>query len=197
MKRQNISDPLRRQVLAEAGYRCAVPTCRGILALDLHHMEEVQEGGGTTLSNLLALCPTCHALYTRGTITKDAIYSYKAILVSLNAAFDKETIDNLLFLGISSPRQNLLVSGDGVLRFSPLIAAGYADYVLVANNANQLVTYTVVLTQKGATLLNAWRSGNRSSLADIIGIDTPDNSTPAGSNTQPNSNGQQPAATTS
>ena len=177
MKRQTIPDPLRRQVLAEAGYRCAVPTCRGILALDLHHMVEVQEDGGNTLSNLIALCPTCHALYTRGTISKDAIYAYKSTLVSLNAAFDREAIDNLLFLGISSPRRNLVISGDGVLRFSPLIAAGYADYQLLANNANQLVTYTVNLTTKGAALLNAWRSGNRNSLADIIGSDVHDRST--------------------
>jgi len=172
MARQTIPDSLRRQVLTEAGYRCAVPTCRGILALDLHHMVEVQEGGGNTLSNLIALCPTCHALYTRGTISKDAIYAYKSTLVSLNAAFDRDAVDNLLFLGISSPRGNLIISGDGVLRFSTLIAAGYADYLLLANNANQLVTYTVSLTTKGAALLSAWRSGDRSSLANIIGSDT-------------------------
>jgi len=67
-------------------------------------MVEVQEGGGNTLSNLIALCPTCHALYTRGTISKDAIYAYKSTLVSLNAAFDRDAVDNLLFLGTSSPR---------------------------------------------------------------------------------------------
>jgi HNH endonuclease len=112
-------------------------------------MAEVQEGGRNTPDNLLALCPTCHALYTRGTITKDATYTYKAVLVSLNAAFDREGIDNLLFLGVSSPRQDLIVSGDGVLRFGPLIAAGYAQYQLLVNNANQIVTYTVSLTPKG------------------------------------------------
>lgn len=171
MPRQTILDTLRRQVLTEAGYRCAVPTCRGILALDLHHMVEVQDGGGNTLSNLIALCPTCHALYTRGTISRDAIYAYKSMLVALNAAFSVEVVDSLLFLGISSPRGDLVVSGDGVLRFSRLIAAGYADYQLLANNANQLVTYTVGLTAKGAELLNAWRAGDRTSLANLIGID--------------------------
>ncbi|GHO52377.1 HNH endonuclease [Ktedonobacter robiniae] len=169
MARQPISDSLKRQVLTEAGYRCAVPTCRGILALDLHHIVEVQEDGKNTLSNLIALCPTCHALYTRGTISKDAIYAYKATLVSLSAAFDREAVDNLLFLGISSPRRNLIVSGDGVLKFSSLIAAGYADYQQLANNASLIVTYTLGLTPKGAVLLNAWRSGDRSSLANIIG----------------------------
>lgn len=34
-------------VLTEAGYRCAVPTCRGILALDMHHIWEVSAGEAT------------------------------------------------------------------------------------------------------------------------------------------------------
>jgi hypothetical protein len=135
-------------------------------------MVEVQEGGKNTLANLIALCPTCHALYTRGIITKDAIYTYKSVLVSLNAAFDREGIDNLLFLGITSPRQDLIISGDGVLRFAPLIAAGYAQYRQLVNNADTLVTYIVTLTGKGTSLIDAWRSGNRSDLAEVIGTAT-------------------------
>ena len=59
-------------VLTEAGYRCAVPTCRTILAIDLHHMVEVGKGGTNDPANLVALCPTCHALYHRGTIKKES-----------------------------------------------------------------------------------------------------------------------------
>jgi hypothetical protein len=89
--------------------------------------------------------------------------------VSLNAAFDREGIDNLLFLGITSPREDHVISGDGVLRFGSLIAAGYAEYKLLANNSNQLVSYRVSLTPKGSTLIEAWKSGNRTNIADIIG----------------------------
>lgn len=167
--RNPISAALRREVLTEAGYRCAVPTCRGILALDLHHIEEVAKGGGNTLRNLIALCPTCHALYTRGTISRDAIYAYKTVLVSLNAAFDKETISLLLFLCIAFGRDKLLMSGDGLLKFAPLISAGYADYRLVANNADQLYSYTVFLTEKGRMLLDAWRNGSREDVEDMLG----------------------------
>ena len=39
----------RVMVLAEAGYRCAVPTCRNILALDMHHIWEVSGGEATSL----------------------------------------------------------------------------------------------------------------------------------------------------
>lgn len=48
--RKSISDEVRRQVLIEAGYRCGVPTCRNILAIDLHHMEPVNEGGAVDAS---------------------------------------------------------------------------------------------------------------------------------------------------
>jgi hypothetical protein len=118
--RKPIPASLKRDVLAEAGYRCAVPTCRTILAIDLHHIIEVQEGGENELSNLLALCPTCHALYTRGTISHDAINVWKTIIVALNHAFDKESISNLLFLKKTLTNE-VAVSGDGVLKFSHLM----------------------------------------------------------------------------
>src|SRR5690242_2534416 len=98
VQRTPIKADVKLAVLTEAGYRCAVPTCRTILALDLHHIIEVQEGGPNELSNLIALCPTCHALYTRGTISRESINVWKTILVALNHAFDKETVSNLLFL---------------------------------------------------------------------------------------------------
>ncbi len=61
--RKPIPASLKREVLAEAGYRCAVPTCRGILALDLHHIEEVQEGGENILSTS-SHCAQHAMLYT-------------------------------------------------------------------------------------------------------------------------------------
>jgi hypothetical protein len=67
-------------VLAEAGYRCATPNCRTILAIDLHHLIWVSEGGPDDASNLLALCPTCHALHHRGEIPHEALTFWKANL---------------------------------------------------------------------------------------------------------------------
>jgi predicted restriction endonuclease len=84
--RKAVSNTVAVAVLTEAGYRCAVPTCRSILAIDLHHMEEVSEGGANAPGNLLALCPTCHALYHRGAIQRESIYTWKSILVSLSHA---------------------------------------------------------------------------------------------------------------
>ena len=56
-----------------------------------------------------------------------------------------------------------------MLRFTSLIAAGCADYRLVTNNANQLYSYTVSLTDKGRMLLVAWVSGDRSRVVELLG----------------------------
>jgi hypothetical protein len=167
-ERANVPLKTRTVVLTEAGYRCAVPTCRGILALDLHHICEVSAGGGDDPANLIALCPTCHALYHRGTISSDAIYAYKAMLVALSNAFDREAIDRLLFLAMH-PRDYLIVSGDGGLHFSRLAAAGLVKVDMKFNNHWQNVTCAVNLTDKGRQLISAWRAGNRGALSIALG----------------------------
>ena len=80
-------------VLTEAGYRCAVPTCRTILAIDLHHIIEVSQNGTNNPDNLIALCPTCHALYHRGIIHKESISRWKDVLVAQNKPIDRHAGD--------------------------------------------------------------------------------------------------------
>ena len=159
-------------VLTEAGYRCAVPTCRGILALDMHHMYQVADGGGDDPSNLIALCPTCHALYHRGNISSDAIYAYKAMLVAISRAFDVEAVELLLFI-IPLEKDFLVVSGDGLLHFARLIAAGLASAEQKANNNWQLVTYAINISGKGKRLIEAWRQGDRTRLKRVLGGPVP------------------------
>jgi hypothetical protein len=155
-------------LLTECGYRCAVPTCRNILALDMHHMWEVSAGGGDEPSNLIALCSFCHDLYHRGTIQKESIYVYKAMLVAITRAFDVEAVDRLLFLE-PCKKDFLVVSGDGLLHFARLIAAGLAVAEQKANNNFQLVTYAVNISEKGRQLIEAWKQGDRTRLKEVIG----------------------------
>jgi hypothetical protein len=155
-------------ILTEAGYRCAVPTCRNILAIDLHHIVEVSERGGDDVANLIALCPTCHALFHRGVISREAIYSWKSILVSLSQAFDREAIDDLLFLDGLNPHE-LIISGDGVLKFSRLIAANLAEMHARKPIFYGLYLYEVTISSKGKMLIDAWKSGNRAAVAKALG----------------------------
>jgi hypothetical protein len=166
-ERDNLPLKTRVIVLTESGYRCAVPTCRNILALDMHHIWEVSAGGGDAPSNLIALCPTCHALYHRGTIKQESIYVYKAMLVAITRAFDVEAIDQLLFLE-SCNKDFLVVSGDGALHFGRLIAAGLASIDQKANNNWQLVTYALNITDKGRLLVHAWKQGDRTQLTQVM-----------------------------
>jgi hypothetical protein len=167
MSRKRIPKNVVVDVLTEAGYRCAVPTCRNILAIDLHHIVPVKEKGGNVLENLLALCPTCHALYERGTISPEAIYSWKGMLVSLSRAFDTEAIDNLLFCDNLQTKNGLKVSGDGVLKFSSLIAAGLVEFSLFMQNG-PLLLYQISLTQKGKLLIDAWKRGDREAVKNAM-----------------------------
>lgn len=81
--RKSIPEATRIEVLTQAGYRCAVPTCHGILALDIHHLIHVSMDGPNTTENLLPLCPTCHALYHRGYIHQSSLAKWKERLVRL------------------------------------------------------------------------------------------------------------------
>ena len=138
MPRKAIPLATKREVLIEAGYRCGVPTCRAF-TIDIHHIIERSKGGKDTSENLIALCPTCHTRYHRGEYARDAIQVWKGILVQLNHAFDKDAIDNLIFLKKIEHRDQdeqekrianfLLLSGDGTLRFANLVAAGLAKII--------------------------------------------------------------------
>jgi hypothetical protein len=165
--REDIGLKTKTLVLTEAGYRCALPTCREILLLDLHHIWEVSEGGGDEASNLIALCPTCHALYHRGRIRVESIYAWKAMLIAIGRAFDVQTIDRLLFLD-SLDDDFLIVSGDGLLHFDRVLAAGFATAVQKANNQFQLVSYSVNITEKGRMLIAAWKGGNISEIENAL-----------------------------
>ena len=154
--------------MTEAGYRCAVPTCRNILALDMHHIDEVSHGGGDDPSNLIVLCPTCHRLYHLGTISRDSIYSYKSMLVAISRAFDLDAVDRLLFL-TDLKKDFLVVSGDGLLQFARIIAAGLANIEQKANNNWQIVTYSLNISSRGKQIIDAWRQGDRTKLSQVLG----------------------------
>src|SRR6266550_6027505 len=153
-ERDNLPLKTKVIVLTESGYRCAVRTCREILALDMHHIWEVSASGSDDPSNLIALCPTCHALYHRGTIRQESVFVYKAMLVAITRAFDVEAIDRLLFLE-SCKKDFLVVSGDGLLHFARLVAAGLASVDQKSNNNWQIVTYAVNISDKGRQMIQA------------------------------------------
>jgi hypothetical protein len=85
-----------------------------------------------------------------------------------------------MFLSIY-PRDDLALSGDGVLQFGRLIAAGLVSYKRVREhwipdhpslindvlNGRQIL-YAVELTLKGVKLVRAWKEGDRQALHDAM-----------------------------
>lgn len=77
---------MERELLVEAGHRCAIPTCRQT-PVELAHIvpwEKVQEH---TFDNLIALCPTCHTRFDNGDIDRLAMQRYKANLTIVNGRY--------------------------------------------------------------------------------------------------------------
>jgi hypothetical protein len=129
-------------------------------------MVQVSDNGGNIPENLLALCPTDHALFHRGTLKRESIFTWKAMLVTLTRAFDVFALDQLLFLN-KPEASELRVSGDGVLGFARLVSAGLATFQLHMQNG-PLFIYTISLTPTGEQLVSAWLSGNRAAVEKVL-----------------------------
>ena len=165
------SSIMRDEVLREAGYKCANPTCRNILTLQLHHMIWVKDGGGTEAVNLIALCGHCHDLHTQGHIPASAISHWKGLLHALNQAFNKESTDLLLYL--SHPgMENVWYTGEGLLKFAGLIAAGLVEIAALQYSVGvswgntgvptspPTTSVRVQLSDKGKMIVDSWKKGD-------------------------------------
>ena len=154
-KRQSIATDTKALVLHECGYRCANPVCRTILTIEIHHLEQVSDGGNSEPQNLLPLCPNCHTLHHRGVITQTSLRAWKHLLLALNQAFDTKLVDLLLTL---HKLKAIVVTGDGILQCAPGIAAG-----LIITRERQLSDdYWVSLSKRGLAFVEGWERGDQS-----------------------------------
>ncbi len=164
MARKTLPVETKLHVLHEAGYKCANPVCRTILTLDIHHVIAVSGGGGNTPDNLLALCPNCHALHHKGVIPEDSIRAWKMLLLAVNNAFDRRSVDLLLMLDVTGM---VYVSGEGVLDCASLIAAGLVSKGQY-NVAGLIPSYSVSLSERGTEFVAAWKRGDQSSAVGLL-----------------------------
>lgn len=152
----------------EAGYRCANPRCNVVVTTELHHVDRVADGGGDEASNLLVLCPNCHAQHHSGVIPKDAIRAWKNMLVALNHSFDRRARDLLLLLRDAENEEAdwpRTYTSDGVVAFAPLLATGLAEARMTSaasdfGGSPPWEAFRVLLTDRGRALLQAWETGD-------------------------------------
>ena len=182
-KSRYISPTNKQIILMEAGYKCANPTCRHILTLELHHIVWVKEGGGSNTENLIALCPNCHSLHTYGKIPKEAIEVWKSMLVSLNNP-NRATVDLLIVLYREEERlvaaetdsteitPPFRFTGDGLGALAGLITAGLVEISRRLSGASHfgggMPSFEVRLTESGRRLVNAWFNGIPDAIDDAL-----------------------------
>jgi hypothetical protein len=164
--RSAVPEKVKRAVLAEAGHMCANPRCRALI-LELHHMIWVKDGGSNEASNLLALCPNCHALHTRGHIPRNTSELWKLMLMRLNDALDRDSLGLLLFMYRFG--EGLAVTGDGLLRLARLINTGLVDPGAKSYaGPGPLDTWRPALTDLGRRLVTAWIDGDADTVRQLL-----------------------------
>lgn len=155
--RKKLPLDVKKQVLHLAGYKCGNPVCRTVITLDIHHMVAGANGGVDDPDNLLALCPNCHALFHRGEILPESIRAWKMLLLAINEAFDRKSVDLLLALDhLGSVR----LSGDGLLLCASLIGGGLVKQS-PRSTGTAFPLYEVELSERGKAFVNAWKSGDQ------------------------------------
>lgn len=162
--RKKVTQDVRQRVLHETGFQCANPNCRATLTLDIHHLVQVSDAGLDDPANLIGLCPNCHARHHRGPIPRESIRAWKMLAISLNEGLGRRSLDILLALDKTG---SLMSDGEGALQVASLIASGL---VRLASNPHRggemrssqgLPAYVIELTEKGRTVVDAWKQGDQ------------------------------------
>ncbi|WP_198155701.1 HNH endonuclease [Isoptericola dokdonensis] len=82
--RPQIPARIKRQVFVEAGHRCAIPTCRQPVGLQIHHIVPWSHVKSHEFENLILLCSNCHSRVTSKEIDTKAVRAYKTNLALTN-----------------------------------------------------------------------------------------------------------------
>ncbi|NGO79185.1 HNH endonuclease [Streptomyces sp. YC504] len=119
---------LQRQVLVEAGHRCAIPTCRST-PVEFAHIKPYAKVKEHAFDNLIALCPTCHARFDHGDIDVGSMQQYKANLGLLSGRYGPLELQALQWLAADMARDEIDIPRGMDWAFDNLIRDGLAEVV--------------------------------------------------------------------
>jgi hypothetical protein len=93
-------------------------------------------------------------------ITRESIRAWKFLLLAMNEAFDRRSVDLLLALDKTG---FTYCSGDGLVWYSPLIASGYVESVTQFGTVGDPLFghHRIGLSEKGRTFVEAWKRGDQ------------------------------------
>ena len=140
VSRPAIPVAIKRAVEVEAGYRCAIPTCRDKGPHDFEHIDEWSKVKTHEFHNIILLCVGCHARVTRKNtsatpISKDALRKYKRNLAITNgrySLFEMRLLENYYACAkiingrIDIPQQSIFfITDKDLLHLGGLLHDGY------------------------------------------------------------------------
>ena len=154
--RPKIPTEIKRRILMESGYRCAIPACRFPITENAH-IESWSTTNNYNYENMIALCPNCHTLYDLKKIDKKALIAYKKKLIFLNDVYSRFEIDVLDYL---KSHKRALIPGE--LLIKRLLEEGlvkHEEEIMIqgfGDGEDILGIFSVILSDKGRQLLEDW-----------------------------------------
>jgi hypothetical protein len=146
----------KRMALAEAGHRCAVPTCRHPTTETAHILPE-SESDDESFANLIALCEKCQ----RKDIDRQSIRGYKRNLAILNSRYSE--FERRVFDQIAETDRRSFVVEPG---FEILLLHAVSDGLLkrvelapVGAQRGEPTQYTYEVTDEGLDFINRYVCG--------------------------------------
>ncbi|WP_282698205.1 HNH endonuclease signature motif containing protein [Streptomyces sp. CC208A] len=156
---------MKRAVLEEAGYACAVPTCRATTT-EIAHIEPYAKVQEHTFANLIALCPNCHTRFDqKKEIPKLSILRYKANLAVLNGRYS-DLERRMLEAAAETPGNTIFpIHRSVALLVRHLVADGIfarlRDHGLGGLSMNgQEVEQYYAITPKGREFVRRWQEAD-------------------------------------
>jgi hypothetical protein len=162
MDRPKIPKTLERDVLCEAGHRCAIPTCQQT-PVEIAHIDRYADVLEHTFDNLIALCANCHSRYDRGEIDRKAMMQYKANLSILNSRYG-DLEKRILTYFADNPNEEeirLSLSGNMDIQIMYLIRDEYLEFVRTVPGGFAVGVEDdkiFRLTDKGKEFIQKWLS---------------------------------------
>ena len=169
MSRLAVPAALKRRLHEEAGYRCAVPTCRGTSSLQMEHIDEWSEVKEHKFENMIVLCANCHGRVTSKEIHKDAVRNYKRNLAITNGRYslfemrllEKYQSAKIVGGGVSLENGTIYVTESDLLHLAGLL---YDDMI----TATPLPVAPLFPAQDGKVMTGAYKGLHAGTITDYI-----------------------------
>ncbi len=154
--------------MLEAGYRCAIPTCRTVQPLEIEHIDDYSAVRRHEFHNMIVLCANCHRLKGSGprSLDRKALRQLKVNLSKINNRYNETErrileyfAENGLEATVVLPATDVLFSylvKDSVIVLDP-ISKGSLYVTHSEPEETFYVTGGYQLTERGRELVERYR----------------------------------------